>query len=76
MEEEEAEAEAPQPKSKSPSANPPKLALKFHLLIFTMAKSSSTNITEPDAAKNAMVKEVKMLKGMQRPKGFAEKENN
>jgi hypothetical protein len=60
--EEEAEAEAPQPKSKSPSANPPKLALKSHLLIFTMAKSSSTNITEPDAAKNAMVKEVKMLK--------------
>ncbi len=61
-EEEEAEAGAPLPKSKSPSANPPKLALKSHLLIFTMAKSSSTNITEPDAVKNAVVKEVKMSK--------------
>lgn len=61
-EEEEAEAEAPLPKSKSPSANPPKLALKSHLLIFTMAKSSSTNITEPDAAKSAAVREVKTSK--------------
>jgi len=49
-------------KNKSPNANPPKSLSKSHSQIFTMERLSNIKIREPDAVKNAVVKEVRMWK--------------